>query len=81
MALPGSGYNPHRVDYFISSDAGVSLSVQGVISTGGNETQMEELMTYLDSALASFGLAYNGGTAYTVIVNKSFAGDTTPTSV
>lgn len=48
MALPGSGYNPHRVDYFISSDV---------------------------------GLAYNGGTAYTVIVNKSFAGDTTPTSV
>lgn len=81
MALPSSGYNPHYVDYFISSDAGVSLSIRGAISTGSNETQMEELLTYLDSALASFKSAYNSGTSYTAAVNKSFQGDTTPTSL
>lgn len=81
MALPTSGYNPHRVNYFISSDAGVSLSMHGVIDTGVNEAQMEELLTYLDSALASFKSAYNGGTSYTVGVDKSFQGDTTPTSL
>lgn len=81
MALPSSGYNPQAVKYVITSSAGVSLSVEGAIRAGENETEMEELLPYLDSALASFKSAYNSGTAYTVGVNKSFQGETTPASL
>lgn len=81
MALPTNGYNPHRVEYFIGSDAGVTLTMQGTINTGANEAAMEELLTYLDSALSSFKTDYEANTVYTATINKSFNGDTTPTSI
>jgi hypothetical protein len=81
MAFPTSGYNVQAAKYFISSTAGAQLSIEGLIRTGENEAQMEELLTYLDSALASFKSAYNGGTAYGVNVYKSFQGETTPAAL
>lgn len=81
MAFPTSGYNVQAVKYFISSTAGASLSINGAVLTGENEAAMEELVTYLDSALASFKSAYNSGTSYGVNVYKSFQGETTPTSL
>lgn len=81
MALPTSGYNPQAVKYLISSNAGVSLSIEGAILTGENDAEVEELVTYLDSALASFKTAYNGGTAHAAAVYKSFQGETTPAAL
>ncbi|MFC8423945.1 hypothetical protein ACFUN7_24220 [Streptomyces sp. NPDC057236] len=81
MAFPSSGYNVQAVKYFISSSAGASLSIVGEVLTGENDTEMEELVPYLDSALASFKSAYNSGTSYTVSVKKSFQGETTPAAL
>lgn len=81
MAFPTSGYNVQAVKYSINSTSGAKLSIQGAVLTGENDTEMEELVTYLDSALASFKSAYNSGTSYTVGVNKSFQGETTPAAL
>lgn len=76
MALPTSGYNPQNVKYLIGSNAGVSLSIDG--SAEDVAAELEELLTYLDSALVSFKSAYDSGTSYTVNIYKSFQGETTP---
>jgi hypothetical protein len=81
MAFPTSGYNVQAVKYFVHSTAGVSLTINGAVLTGENDAEMEELVTYLDSALASFKSSYNSGTAYTASVNKSFQGETTPAAL
>jgi len=79
MAFPTSGYNPQTVHYLISSSAGVQLSIDG--SVAESPTEAEELLSYLDTALAGFKTAYDGGTSYTVAVTKSFGGSTTPAAV
>jgi hypothetical protein len=81
MAFPTSGYSPLTVNYLISSNAGAKLSIEGAIINGENEAEMEELLTYLDSALVSFKSSYSSGTSYTVGVNKSFNGETTPSAL
>lgn len=81
MAFPTSGYNPLTVHYLISSTGGAKLSIEGAIINGENEAEMEELLTYLDSALVSFKSSYNSGTSYTVSVYKSLQGETTPAAL
>jgi hypothetical protein len=81
MALPTSGYNAQAVKYFVSSTSGAKVRIEGAILTGENDAAMDELIPYLDSALASFKSAYNSGTSYTVGIDKSFQGETTPSSL
>lgn len=79
MAFPTSGYNPQTVHYLINSSAGFQLSIDG--SVAESPTEAEELLSYLETALADFETAYELGTVYTVSVTKAFGGSTTPAAI
>lgn len=79
MSFPTTGYNPAAVTYFIGTTADASLSITAALLNSPAAT--EELLGYLETALSSFRTAYEGGTEYTLTMNKSFEGQTTPVNL
>ena len=79
MAVPTSGYSGQTAHYLIASSAGFQFSIDVGLTEAPVEA--EELLPFLDAALAEFQSAYAAGTAHTAAVTKVFTGSTTPVVV
>ena len=79
MALPTDGYSAQTAHYLIASSAGFQFSIDVGLTEAPVEA--EELLLFLDAALAQFQSAYSAGTAHTADVTRVFVGSTAPVVV